>query len=30
MRGDEARATLEALGKVDISFKDEAGKNDGA
>lgn len=26
MRGDEARATLEALGKVDISFKDEAGK----
>ena len=26
MRGDEARATLEALGKVDISFKDESGK----
>lgn len=26
MRGDEAHATLEALGKVDISFKDEAGK----
>ena len=26
MRGDEARATLEALGKLDISFKDEAGK----
>lgn len=26
MRGDEARATLEALGKVGISFKDEAGK----
>ena len=26
MRGDEARATLEALGRVDVSFKDEAGK----
>ena len=26
MRGDEARATLEALGKVDISFEDEAGR----